>query len=339
MRADYGEPIRSAQTDPLTLFCHSLFTSLPRRDQRHWGEVYVRGLTTLPGRKSIRSISEQIAGGRAEQCLQQFVNQSPWSWAPVRRSLAENVAAALRPTAWVVREVAFPKNGDRSAGVARQYVDSLGRTLNCQLGLAVFMAGADGSCPVNWSLLLPPCWDEDESRRGGARLPDHQRSVARWRSVLAVIDELVREWRLPSAPIVMDVRRESQTESLLRALDQRELPYLLQVTPDSLSPARRLASRQCLTRRPGGAGTSRGAWLPSGAGVHPADVLGTLGVQRRVSADLALLADRSGLRDFEGRSYQGWHHHVTLVSIAHAYRLLHVPADDAILPEMALRSA
>jgi SRSO17 transposase len=26
-----------------------------------------------------------------------------------------------------------------------------------------------------------------------------------------------------------------------------------------------------------------------------------------------------GLRHFEGRSYIGWHHHVTLVSMAHAF--------------------
>jgi SRSO17 transposase len=27
-----------------------------------------------------------------------------------------------------------------------------------------------------------------------------------------------------------------------------------------------------------------------------------------------------GLQDFEGRSFTGWHHHVTLVSAAHALR-------------------
>ncbi len=31
------------------------------------------------------------------------------------------------------------------------------------------------------------------------------------------------------------------------------------------------------------------------------------------------LAERLGLQDFEGRSYGGWHHHVTLVSAARAF--------------------
>ncbi|MFC0110199.1 hypothetical protein ACFFRB_28540 [Kibdelosporangium aridum subsp. largum] len=32
---------------------------------------------------------------------------------------------------------------------------------------------------------------------------------------------------------------------------------------------------------------------------------------------MARLRDDFGLRHFEGRSYAGWHHHVTLVSAAH----------------------
>ena len=42
----------------------------------------------------------------------------------------------------------------------------------------------------------------------------------------------------------------------------------------------------------------------------------------RVAADEDAIADGVGLRDFEGRSYQGWHRHMSLVSLAHAARLL-----------------
>jgi SRSO17 transposase len=38
--------------------------------------------------------------------------------------------------------------------------------------------------------------------------------------------------------------------------------------------------------------------------------------------------EHSGLRHFEGRSYRGWHHHVTLVSAAHGYLLLGRLADS-----------
>jgi SRSO17 transposase len=39
----------------------------------------------------------------------------------------------------------------------------------------------------------------------------------------------------------------------------------------------------------------------------------------RVEHDDRELKDALGLDHFEGRSWPGWHHHVTLVSVAHAF--------------------
>jgi SRSO17 transposase len=39
----------------------------------------------------------------------------------------------------------------------------------------------------------------------------------------------------------------------------------------------------------------------------------------RVEHDYRELKDALGLDHFEGRSFMGWHHHVTLVSVAHAF--------------------
>ncbi|HET9168319.1 MAG TPA: transposase [Actinospica sp.] len=46
----------------------------------------------------------------------------------------------------------------------------------------------------------------------------------------------------------------------------------------------------------------------------------------RVHRDLHEVADTVGVRDFTGRSYGGWHRHITLASAAHAVRALDVPA-------------
>ena len=42
----------------------------------------------------------------------------------------------------------------------------------------------------------------------------------------------------------------------------------------------------------------------------------------RIEHDYRELKDALGLDHFEGRSYQGWHHHVTLVSLAHGFLTL-----------------
>src|SRR4051812_35521929 len=98
-------PIRSTvEHDALAEFCNDMLRHLARSDQRQWGEIYVRGLVSMPGRKSIRRMSDCIVGGRADQGIQQFVNQSPWDWVPVRRNLAAYAATLFRPQAWVVEE-------------------------------------------------------------------------------------------------------------------------------------------------------------------------------------------------------------------------------------------
>jgi SRSO17 transposase len=52
------------------------------------------------------------------------------------------------------------------------------------------------------------------------------------------------------------------------------------------------------------------------------DLLDIADIAERTAGELAALRSESGLDHFEGRSYRGWHHHVTLASAAHAHRTL-----------------
>ena len=79
----------------LVAFATEVFEPLARADQRRWGEVYLRGLMLDGKRKSIQPMAARLARGAPdadayalEQALQQFVNQSPWDPAAVRRRLA-----------------------------------------------------------------------------------------------------------------------------------------------------------------------------------------------------------------------------------------------------------
>jgi hypothetical protein len=375
----------------LSAFCEDLFSSFPRSDQRQWGEVYIRGLLSVPGRKSIRRISEQVAGRRADQNLQQFVNQSPWQWNDVRRALAHR-ASPLRPKAWLVHEAIFPKHGHASVGVDRQYVPSLGRTLNCQLGLAVSVVSDAERCMLNWRLVLPSSWDLDRERRTRARVPDDVRHMPHWRYVLDSVDEMTNGWGLRPAPIVWNAIGQ-ETRPLLPALTARRLPYLVQVSPDApvtlagpgsgpvltagelaaIGASRRHLMVRGRDRAPGASvqysllsfcdlcppdervhvtrschhgGTRRvlAQWSRRGDGGHLTGVWLTNLVTARLPQlvdlvelrpraqheDMTALRENFGLQDFEGRSFVGWHHHVTLVSAAHGYRMLrrarHMPA-------------
>jgi len=102
----------------LTAFAEDLFASVPRKDQRRWGQTYLRGLLLDGKRKSIQPMAARLARGdpetdayALEQALQQFVNQSPWEPTPARRRLAQHMTAAIRPAAWVIDDTGFPKFG------------------------------------------------------------------------------------------------------------------------------------------------------------------------------------------------------------------------------------
>jgi SRSO17 transposase len=379
-------------------FAGEMFAPMARSDQRRWGEVYLRGLMLDGRRKSIEPMAERLADGD-EQCLQQFVNQSPWDEVEVRRRLAVRMTEEIASEAWVIDDTGFPKFGHRSVGVARQYCGALGKVANCQVGVSVNAASDAASCPLDWRLFLPEEWDTDSERRAQAHLPDEVRHEPKWRLALAMIDELRDEWGLEAKPVLGDGGFGDITE-FRSGLAERGLDYVLQVKgatsayADDVRPERpdyagrgrpskpryrekpsslkelalatgqrrarqvtwregtrgRLRSRFLALRvRPANIELRRTAhrsgeqleecWLvcewPPGASEPtkywlsnlPTDttlkrLVGLAKLRWRVEHDYRELKDALGLDHFEGRSYRGWNHHVTLVSVAHAFLTL-----------------
>jgi SRSO17 transposase len=382
-------------------FAEDLFASIPRKDQRRWGQTYLRGLLLDGKRKSIQPMAARLAGGdpgadaaALEQALQQFVNQSPWDPVPVRRRLAQRMTAAIGPAAWVIDDTGLPKFGRWSVGVAPQYCGALGKVANCQVGVSVHATTDQASCPLDWRLFLPQEWDDDAERRRKAHVPDEQRHRPKWQLALDMLDELAG-WDL-QAPVLLADAAYGEVNEFRLGLEQRELAYVVQVPgaisaypehvqPETLPYAGRgqpskpryrqprasvtqlvvaagegaartvtwregadgepLASRFVALRvRPAGRQLRRLArggelpvrWLlaewPAGeptpvkywlaslpAEVALARLVGLAKLRWRVEHDYRELKDALGLDHFEGRSWPGWQHHVTLVSVAHGF--------------------
>ena len=365
---------------------------LARKDQRRWGEVYLRGLMLDGKRKSIEPMAARLEDGD-EQCLQQFLNQSPWSAKAVRERLALRMSAEIGPEAWVIDDTGFLKFGRMSVGVTRQYCGALGKVGNCQVGVSISAVTPQASCPIDWALYLPSEWDEDP-RRARCRVPADARHVPKWQLALSMIDEL-RGWGITPPPVLGDGAYGDITE-LRMGLEARKIDYVLDVKgvtsalPEDAMPTRPARSAgpgrppvpryrgpfgslaelalaaglgACVevTWREGTRGpmTSRFVALrvrPSNIALRRAAVGGELPVcwllaewpegkdaptdfwlsnldpdtpierlvelaklRWRVEQDYRELKDGLGLDHFEGRSWPGWHHHVTLVSVAHGF--------------------
>ena len=63
-----------------------------------------------------------------------------------------NLAEYERYTYSIVDDTGFPKKGQHSVGVARQYCGQPGKQDNCQVALRLSLATARGSLPISFRL-------------------------------------------------------------------------------------------------------------------------------------------------------------------------------------------
>lgn len=380
----------------LTAFLEDLLAPLGRKERRHWARVYVQGLLLDGERKSIEPLASRIPGADV-QALRQFVGQSPWDAEAVQQLLARKVVDLLsEPEVWILDETSFPKAGEHSVGVARQYCGALGKVANCQVAVTLHWSSAEASCPLGWRLYLPQVWFEDAKRAQEVKLP--QEVVYRSQTALALelIDQMLR-WEVPRMPVVADSAYGNSFD-FREQLRQRQLSYVLAVEPSTVvwtedpnaipvppsaptgrprryppleaTPAPQdltMVARQLpasawkkVTWRAGTRGPQRSrfaklkVWAAHGwrAQEHPERVAewlliewpegeadptkywlaqlgpGRPGLRRfvkmaharwRIEMDYRELKDELGLDHFEGRHWLGWHHHVTLVTLAYAF--------------------
>jgi SRSO17 transposase len=89
-------------------------------------------------RKSVEPMAAITAPERTaaqHQALLHFVGQSPWSDQQVLANVREMVLPAIERhgpvVAWIVDDTGYPKKGEHSVGVARQYCGQLGKQELC----------------------------------------------------------------------------------------------------------------------------------------------------------------------------------------------------------------
>jgi len=380
----------------LTAFLEDLLAPLGRKERRHWARVYVQGLLLDGERKSIEPLASRIPGADV-QALRQFVGQSPWDVESVQQLLVRKIVDLLsEPEVWILDETSFPKAGEHSVGVARQYCGALGKVANCQVAVTLHWSSAEASCPLGWRLYLPQVWFEDGKRAQEVKLPKGVVYRSQAELALELIDQMLR-WEVPRMPVVADSAYGNSFD-FREELRHRQLSYVLAVEPstvvwtqdpnaipvppsaptgrprryppleatpapqDLTTVARQLpaAAWKKVTWRAGTRGPQRSrfaklkVWAAHGwrAQEHPERVAewlliewpegeaeptkywlaqlgpGRPGLRRlvkmaharwRIEMDYRELKDELGLDHFEGRHWLGWHHHVTLVTLAYAF--------------------
>ena len=141
--------------------------------------AYCTGLL-LPGeRKSVEPMAARIEPARVQakhQSMHHVVAKAEWDDAALLRAVRDQVLPAIEQHGpvryWMVDDTAFPKQGEHSVGVARQYCGQLGKQDNCQVAVSLSVANDDASLPIAHRLYLPETWAGNASLRAKAGVPD-----------------------------------------------------------------------------------------------------------------------------------------------------------------------
>jgi SRSO17 transposase len=358
---------------------------LSRREQKESFAIYAHGIVGDGERKSVEPIAARATGDedaceRMQARLLNFLRDSPWDDRRVRREAALHVIEALQEqepvTTWIIDDTGFPKQGEHSVGVQRQYTGTLGKIGNCQIGVSLTVATRHEHVPIDFALYMPKSWTDDPTRREKARVPDDL--VFKTKPDLA-IDLITRavDDKIPGEIVLVDAAYGNSSDFrntvrmygldlgvaiqantkvwLLDKIDRRRNDPM-GVQDLGLQLGRRAFRR--LTWRVGAGGklSSRFAfrrvkvahddgtdagdreplWLvaewPEGEDKPTKFVLTTLPRRMAKKQIVRIIKERwrterayeelkgeLGLDHFEGRSFPGWHHHVTVVLCCYAF--------------------
>ncbi len=143
-----------------------------RAEVRERAGRYLAGLVGRVERKNGWQMAEHL-GESGPQGVQRLLNAADWDADAVRDDLRAYVVEHLGDPdgVLVIDETGFLKKGTKSVGVKRQYSGTAGRIENCQIGVFLAYATAQGRAFLDRALYLPEEWAAEGTRRVEAGVP------------------------------------------------------------------------------------------------------------------------------------------------------------------------
>jgi SRSO17 transposase len=320
--------------------------------------MYLKGLLAPVERKNGWQLAE-AAGDASPDGVQDFLARMHWDADLVRDDLRAYVVEHLgdADAVLVLDETGFIKKGRKSVGVQRQYSGTAGRIENCQIGVFLGYASRHGHALIDRALYLPERWAGDRERRHAAGVPEAVSFATKPKLGCWMLERAFAAG-VPCAFVVGDSVYGADSV-LRRTIETSGHGYVLAVTSahhlgfkpvvDWLEDVRRWR------RLSAGAGTKGPrlydwAYLPYRSDAAPGWRKGLL-IRRKIgkpdkftfyltlapeAMTLAALVRIAGMRwtieacfeaakgevgldHYEVRSWTGWHRHITLAMLAHAY--------------------
>jgi SRSO17 transposase len=194
----------------LVAFHHLFEACFQRQEQRHWSLFYLCGQLSNLVRKTIEPMVVELLGVKAKAVrgVQRFISENTWSWEAVIERCQGLVATWLgEPDGVVIADGSgFPKQGEHSVGVARQYCGHLGKIANCQQGVFLAYASSRGHAFLDERLYVPESWFDAAHlhHRQACGLPEEVAFRTEPELALAMINDLVQRDQVPFRWVTAD---------------------------------------------------------------------------------------------------------------------------------------
>ena len=202
-----------------------------RHDLRRRAQGYVQGLLGRVDRKNGWQLAEYL-GDETPHGIHRLLDRASWNAADIRdeliRYVHKNLLTPNEAGVLIVDETGFLKKGNKSAGVQRQYSGTAGRIENCQIGVFLALAGANGRALIDRELYLPKSWCDDAERRKSAAIPTDiifatKQQLAKKMLIRAFENGIRPRWVLGDEIYGSDSK-------FRRFLESRSQPYVLAVS-------------------------------------------------------------------------------------------------------------
>ena len=205
-----------------------------RKQWRERGAHYLQGLLVrAEERRNAENLAEALPV--SARSLQRFLTDARWDHAGVIEQLQRYLAPRLNhaDAVWAVDSSGFPKQGQQSAGVARQYCGALGKIASCQMGVFLAHVGPRGPALVDKRLYLPKAWVADPARCAAAGIPAEEQCYrSETELALSMLQQAQTDGALTAAWVTGD-DAFGKSPTFRDGVSALELNYVLEVPSDT----------------------------------------------------------------------------------------------------------
>jgi SRSO17 transposase len=168
---------------------------------------YMVGQFSELERKSIEPIAVAVEDGKV-RALQRFVSTAIWDDGRIGVKYRSMVNEDLgdRDGVLIFDETGFPKKGEDSVGVAKQYCGNLGKVDNCQVGVFAGYASPHGYALVDKRLFIPERWFSEDyaERRKKCEMPAELAFRSKPQLAAQMLRNISQEDLLPFSYVLAD---------------------------------------------------------------------------------------------------------------------------------------